>query len=99
MFGSACPEAKWHLAAPQLDTKWKFSVTEELKHMWYYTKLQPVAKVLTVSSTQGGGQAELGREAGQEIVGAVKVNPIEDFERRRQGLLPQLPPSCLACAA
>ena len=59
MFGSACPEAKWHLAAPQLDTKWKFSVTEELKQMWYDTKLQPVAKVLIVFSTQAGGQVEL----------------------------------------
>ena len=64
MFESACPEATWHLAAPQLDTKWKDIVTQEPKQMWYDTKLQPVAKVLTVSSTQGDGQAELGREAG-----------------------------------
>ena len=58
MFGSVYPEAKWRLAAPQLDTRWKGMSSCE--NMGCYSKLQPVAKVLTMFLTLGGEEAGLG---------------------------------------
>ena len=58
MFGSACPEAKWHLAAPQLDTKWKDIVTQERKHIILLHKITTCGKssdsVLSTGGRAGG---------------------------------------------
>lgn len=64
MFGSACPEAKWHLAAPQLDTKWKDIVTQELKHIILLHKITTCGKSSDSVLNTGGRAGRVGARGG-----------------------------------